>query len=56
MHDEMEADEDVIAYGEDVGKDGGVFRATKELQNEFGKTDVSQVRLQNQVLLELLLV
>jgi len=37
MHDEMEADEDVIAYGEDVGKDGGVFRATKELQNEFGK-------------------
>lgn len=37
IHDEMEADEDVIAYGEDVGEDGGVFRATKELQNEFGE-------------------
>ncbi len=25
---EMEADADVIVMGEDVGKDGGVFRAT----------------------------
>lgn len=37
LHDEMEADEDVIALGEDVGEDGGVFRATKELQNDFGE-------------------
>ncbi|MFB6242242.1 MAG: alpha-ketoacid dehydrogenase subunit beta [Candidatus Nanosalina sp.] len=37
IHDEMEADEDVIAYGEDVGEDGGVFRATKGLQEEFGE-------------------
>ncbi len=37
IHDEMEEDEDVVAYGEDVGEDGGVFRATKELQEEFGE-------------------
>jgi pyruvate dehydrogenase E1 component beta subunit len=37
LRDEMEDDEDVIAYGEDVGEDGGVFRATKELQEEFGE-------------------
>lgn len=37
IHDEMEEDKDVIAYGEDVGEDGGVFRATKGLQEEFGK-------------------
>ena len=37
LEDEMEDDEDVIAYGEDVGEDGGVFRATKGLQEKFGE-------------------
>ncbi len=37
IHDEMEEDEDVVAYGEDVGEDGGVFRATKGLQEEFSE-------------------
>jgi pyruvate dehydrogenase E1 component beta subunit len=37
IHDEMEDDEEVIAYGEDVGEDGGVFRATEGLQEEFGE-------------------
>ena len=37
LEDEMEGDEDVIAYGEDVGEDGGVFRATKGLQERFGE-------------------
>lgn len=37
LHDEMEEDEKVIAYGEDVGEDGGVFRATEGLQDEFGE-------------------
>jgi len=37
IYDEMENDEDVVAYGEDVGEDGGVFRATKGLQEEFGE-------------------
>ncbi|EHK00606.1 transketolase [Candidatus Haloredivivus sp. G17] len=37
LEDEMEADEKVIAYGEDVGEDGGVFRATEGLQEKFGE-------------------
>ena len=37
LHDEMDEDEDVIAYGEDVGEDGGVFRATEGLQDDFGE-------------------
>lgn len=37
IHDEMQQDEDVVVYGEDVGEDGGVFRATEGLQDEFGR-------------------
>lgn len=37
IEDEMEADEDVVAYGEDVGEDGGVFRATEGIQDRFGE-------------------
>lgn len=33
---EMAADPDVIVMGEDVGKDGGVFRATLGLLDKFG--------------------
>jgi len=33
---EMEKDPDVIVLGEDVGKDGGVFRATLGLLDKFG--------------------
>jgi 2-oxoisovalerate dehydrogenase E1 component beta subunit len=33
---EMEANPDVIVMGEDVGKDGGVFRATLGLLDKFG--------------------
>lgn len=33
---EMRADKDVVVLGEDVGKDGGVFRATVGLLDEFG--------------------
>jgi len=34
---EMRVDEAVIVFGEDVGKNGGVFRATDGLQKEFGE-------------------
>ncbi|MGI9017019.1 MAG: alpha-ketoacid dehydrogenase subunit beta [Euzebya sp.] len=34
----MEADENVVVFGEDVGYFGGVFRCTKGLQERFGKT------------------
>lgn len=33
---EMERDKDVVVFGEDVGKLGGVFRATEGLQEKFG--------------------
>lgn len=36
----MEADNDVCIFGEDVGKMGGVFRATDGLQDKFGKERV----------------
>ncbi|WP_136592478.1 alpha-ketoacid dehydrogenase subunit beta [Salinigranum halophilum] len=36
LHTEMNRDEDVIVLGEDVGKNGGVFRATEGLFDEFG--------------------
>ena len=37
MHDEMEIDERVFVMGEDVGRQGGAFGATKELQQRFGQ-------------------
>jgi pyruvate dehydrogenase E1 component beta subunit len=40
MMGEMERDEDVIVMGEDVGKNGGVFRATQGLYEEFGENRV----------------
>jgi pyruvate dehydrogenase E1 component beta subunit len=40
LEDELENDEDVLVYGEDVGEDGGVFRASEGLQEEFGRERV----------------
>lgn len=37
LKEEMEHDENVIVMGEDVGKRGGVFQATKGLFEEFGE-------------------
>lgn len=37
MRVEMERDETVLVFGEDVGKNGGVFRATDGLQKQFGE-------------------
>ena len=37
---EMGFDDDVIVFGEDVGVNGGVFRATDGLQEKFGKERV----------------
>ena len=36
LHGEMHRDDDVLVMGEDVGKNGGVFRATQGLYDEFG--------------------
>ena len=37
---EMERDQSVMVIGEDVGKEGGVFRATTGLQEKFGRDRV----------------
>ncbi|MGH3442429.1 MAG: alpha-ketoacid dehydrogenase subunit beta [Nitriliruptorales bacterium] len=38
LHDEMESDDRVLVFGEDVGVLGGVFRVTDKLQQTFGDT------------------
>ena len=40
MQTELKNDDDVLIFGEDVGQNGGVFRATEGLQEEFGKDRV----------------
>ncbi|WP_088035711.1 alpha-ketoacid dehydrogenase subunit beta [Evansella clarkii] len=40
MKEEMERDENVFVLGEDVGKRGGVFRATNGLYEQFGEERV----------------
>ncbi|RKQ37346.1 alpha-ketoacid dehydrogenase subunit beta [Oceanobacillus halophilus] len=40
MRTELKNDENVLVFGEDVGKNGGVFRATEGLQAEFGEDRV----------------
>src|SRR5699024_1202611 len=37
---ELKNDENVLVFGEDVGQNGGVFRATEGLQKEFGEERV----------------
>lgn len=37
---ELANDENIVVFGEDVGKNGGVFRATAGLQERFGKERV----------------
>ena len=40
LYTEMKQDDDVLVMGEDVGKNGGVFRATEGLYEEFGEDRV----------------
>ncbi len=40
LYTEMSQDDSVIVLGEDVGKNGGVFRATDGLHEEFGENRV----------------
>jgi len=40
LRTELKNDENVLVYGEDVGLNGGVFRATEGLQKEFGEDRV----------------
>ena len=40
MDEELAHDDKVMIFGEDVGKNGGVFRATDGLQEKFGEDRV----------------
>lgn len=40
MRTELKNNDKVLVFGEDVGKNGGVFRATEGLQKEFGEERV----------------
>jgi pyruvate dehydrogenase E1 component beta subunit len=40
LRTELKNDSNVLVFGEDVGKNGGVFRATEGLQAEFGEDRV----------------
>jgi pyruvate dehydrogenase E1 component beta subunit len=40
LYGEMERDDSVLVMGEDVGQNGGVFRATQGLYDEFGEDRV----------------
>ncbi|MGG4267061.1 alpha-ketoacid dehydrogenase subunit beta [Peribacillus simplex] len=40
LRTELKNDENVLVFGEDVGNNGGVFRATENLQKEFGEDRV----------------
>ncbi|MDA4135465.1 MAG: alpha-ketoacid dehydrogenase subunit beta [Thaumarchaeota archaeon] len=45
LRDEMRRNEDVVVLGEDVGRNGGVFRATEGLYSEFGPERVMDTPL-----------
>ena len=36
LHGEMDTDDRVVVFGEDIAESGGVFRATERLKEEFG--------------------
>ncbi len=40
LHSELARDPQIVVFGEDVGRFGGVFRATQGLQEEFGEDRV----------------
>jgi pyruvate dehydrogenase E1 component beta subunit len=46
LREEMERDKDVVVLGEDVGKDGGVFRVTEGLLGRFGPERVMDTPLE----------
>ena len=50
LHHEMERDDRVLVLGEDVGKSGGVFRATDGLWEKFGPNRVIDMPLAESVI------
>lgn len=50
IREEMERDSRVFVLGEDVGKKGGVFKATNGLYEQFGKKELLTHLLQSLLL------
>lgn len=50
LHEEMERDERVCVFGEDVGIYGGVFKVTRGLQERFGQTRVRDTPISEQAM------
>jgi len=53
LADEMEKDRNIVVFGEDVGKKGGVYGATTKLQLKFGPARVFDTPLDEQSILGL---
>lgn len=51
LAEEMEADERVLLLGQDIGRNGGVFRATENLQQRFGVERVVDMPLAEAVII-----
>jgi pyruvate dehydrogenase E1 component beta subunit len=51
LHEEMTRDERVLVYGQDVARNGGVFRATDGLLDRFGSTRVVDTPLAEGVII-----
>jgi pyruvate dehydrogenase E1 component beta subunit len=51
LHQEMKKDDKVVVLGEDVGWDGGIFRVTKGLIEEFGEERVIDTPLAESAIL-----
>ncbi|MBI5212310.1 MAG: alpha-ketoacid dehydrogenase subunit beta, partial [Nitrospirae bacterium] len=50
LKEEMQRDKNVVILGEDVGRDGGVFRVTEGLLEEFGAERVIDTPLAESVI------
>lgn len=51
LREEMERDKDVVILGEDVGRDGGVFRITEGIMEQFGPERVIDTPLAESVII-----
>jgi pyruvate/2-oxoglutarate/acetoin dehydrogenase E1 component len=50
MRQEMRRDPDVVTFGEDIGREGGVFKTTKGLFEEFGGSRVRDTPISEQAI------
>ena len=51
LAEQMQRHEEIVVFGEDVGRKGGVYGATTRLQQQFGRTRVFDTLLDEQAIL-----